>query len=428
MKINSLDMVEAVDFLKVCQNFAKNVNPYKSPTLKDYNGDTSKPWYVEFYYWSDRDQILKRHRARKVPGLSSPNTSNNLKKRYEEFKVIKDAFEYLLKRGWTPEKRIPESDVINLEGSSAIPLPLDAFKHIAKLKSNEVRISTARSYQRTAQRFTDYLDSVGLVNKPLDQIRRKHVLDWLRSILAISKPKTRNNYLNELSTLFEKMIEEEWILRNPCKGIKNLKTETNLHRAYSPRELQIIAKFLSEHDPKLKQYIQFIGYAFLRPSEILKLKGKHINMEEGLITLPAAHAKRGSTEIIPVIDRLKDTLSILKSGANSEDYLFGRDGVPGPNPIYSSELFSERWSKKHKPAINELHGLNLNNEHTLYAMRHTFIQDIYRGLREKMTRQEAEFKIQPITRHKSIESLRKYIRDYSFEVASDWSENYNLDF
>jgi hypothetical protein len=128
-----------------------------------------------------------------------------------------------------------------------------------------------------------------------------------------------------------------------------------------------------------------------------------------------------------IIDRLLPLLESLMEVAKPNDYLFGRKGIPNSKPVHGTDLFSKRWTA-HKKQINKIHGLDLGANHTLYAMRHTFIQDLYRTLRKSCTKQEAEFKIQPITRHKTIDALRKYIRDYNFELAADWSENYSLNF
>jgi integrase len=426
MKINSLELVQTVDFLKVCQKSAK-LKPYKEPILRDQGGNLEKSWFVEFYYWSDKDQKLKRKRLTAIPGIPSPNYAKNKKDRYSEFKVIVDAIEYLLRYGWTPENKLPISAVTKADIPSTT-LALEAIKRAAELKKNEVKLKTEKDYARTAAKFIKFLQSSGLHNKNIEAIKRTHILEWLRGLIkAGSSPKTRNNYLAYLSGLFEKLIEEEIAKTNPCRGIKSLKMTVDLHRAYSIEELQIISKFLEEKDPLLKLYIQFIGYTFLRPAEILSIKASQVNLKERTIILEAAKAKRGKTEIVLIIDRLEPIISELLKEAKPSDYLFGRKGSPNSKPIHGTDFFSKRWTS-YKRQINKDHGLNLGPNHTLYAMRHTFIQDIYRTLRKTCTVQEAEFKIQPITRHKTIDALRKYIRDFNFELASDWSDSYSLDF
>jgi integrase len=426
MEINGLELIEAVDFLKVCQKSA-NMKPYKKPILKDHNGNLEKSWLVEFYYWSDSDQKLKRKRLTTVPGIQSPNYAKSKKERYSEFKVIVDAIDYLLRHGWTPENRIAEKTITKV-ADPEYHLAFEAITRAASLKKNEVKAKTEKDYQRTASKFIEFLHLKGLHNQPIEKIKRAHVLEWLRSIISDgSQPKTRNNYLGYLSGLFEKLIEEEIAKLNPCHGIKQLNTTVELHQAYAVEEVKIISDFLTKHDPTLKTYIQFIGYTFLRPSEILSIKSHQVNLKQRTILLKANKAKRGKTEIVYVIDRLMPALTDLLSQAQPSDFLFSKNNGPGPAEIERTDLYSQRWNK-YRDMINDQYKLTLGPNHTLYAMRHTFIQDIYRTLRKSCTVQEAEFKIQPITRHKTIDALRKYIRDYNFELAADWSESYSLDF
>jgi integrase len=426
LKVNGLELVQAVDFFKVCHKSA-NVKPYKTPILKDQEGNLQKSWFVEFYFWSDQDQKLKRKRVTTVPGIQSPNRSKTKKQRYSEVKIIVDALEYLLIRGWTPENRIPDSEIIPRKEPEFI-IAEDAINRAADLKKNEVKEKTQKDYVRAAARFVAFLKQIGLDHKPTGAIKRSHILDWLRQLVAEgAKPKTRNNYLGYLSGIFEKLIEEEITNINPTKGIKALQTNVELHQSYSVEQLKIISSYLDKKDPILKQYIKFIGYTFLRPSEILSIKARQINLKDRTIHLEAARAKRGKTEVIFIIDRLLPILQELGAQAKANDFLFTKKGVPGALGIDRTDFYSDKWNN-YKKEINSLYGLDLGVNHTLYAMRHTFIQDIYRGLRTSCTRQEAEFKIQPITRHKTAEALRNYIRDFNLEIAADWSESYSLDF
>jgi len=78
MEINSLELVQTVDFLRVCQKSA-NLKPYKKPILKDHSENLAKSWFVEFYFWSESDQALKRKRLTNIPGITSPNRSKTLR-------------------------------------------------------------------------------------------------------------------------------------------------------------------------------------------------------------------------------------------------------------------------------------------------------------------------------------------------------------
>ena len=76
--------------------------------------------------------------------------------------------------------------------------------------------------------------------------------------------------------------------------------------------------------------------------------------------------------------------------------------------------------------MNAEHKCGFTDDNTLYAMRHTFIRDIYLHFRKTMSKEQAEFATMPITRHKTLEALRAYIRDYSIELPEDWSDTYSI--
>jgi len=427
--LSPLSLLNGLNSLKVGQKWDKGL-PYRKPVLADRAGDLSKQWYISFYYWSKSQNKLVRGKKSRIPGLPSPNRESSLKERYSQFKVMLEAIDILLSKGWTPEQQIDLNEAFGIEPESTKEqLAInEAIAKAIEVKAEEVSKRTAANYKRAGTSFQSHLHIKHLKNKEPDEISRSVVYDWLRWVSKDKSSKTRNNYLNDLSTLFEKMIELELATKNPCKGIKETKGIVKRHQPYSAMQLAIISEFLRKEDPEMIDYIHFIGYAFLRPSEIISLQAKDIDLDKSLIRLKADKAKRRQTEIIPIIDRIRPTLEKLMVGCStSEDYLFGNSRKPGLKPVHRSDAFSERWNR-YKKQINRKTGLNLSADHTLYAMRHTFIQDIYYTLRKEYSQQEAEFKIQPITRHKTIDALRKYIRDYSIEVAEDWSSAYSLNF
>lgn len=429
LEMSPLKLLNGLNSLKMAQKWDKGL-PYRKPKLADRGGDLSKQWYLSYYYWSKEKGKLVRGKISKIPGLPSPNREKTKKKRYSEFRIIEEAISLLLEKGWTPESKIDLNEALGFKKTqyeSAL-LVQEVLEKALKVKLEEVSKRTGHNYRRAGNSFIEFLKKKGLNNKKVSELKRVVIYDWLRSVSSGLSSKTRNNYLNDLSTIFEKAIEMELADKNPCKGIKDLSETVHRHQPFSMKQLHFISQYLKKEDLHLYHFIQFIGYSFLRPTEIVSLRKSDIDMESDQILLNAKSAKRRQAEAITIISRLKPTVERLHDLClTSNYYLFGKNGKPGPNPVYRSEFFSERWAK-HKEILNKNHSLELGKEHTLYAMRHTFIQDIYRSMRKTMTKQEAEFKIQPITRHRTVEALRKYIRDYNLDIAGDWSEAYEIEF
>jgi integrase len=267
----------------------------------------------------------------------------------------------------------------------------------------------------------------------IESIQRRDITEYLRYVKenkgkngAPATARNRNNYLTELNALFEKMIEEEMTTKNPCRGIVKLKETVNRHVAYSEKELKLIGQWMDTNEPYLKCFTLFIGYAFLRPSEILGLKVGDIKDDH--IYLRGTKAKTRSLEVVPIISLLKPAVDKLVATAiNQNHYLFSPSKKPGPKPVGGTQYFSKRFGRC-KAELSRQFGLNFNQNHTLYAMRHTFIRNIYQHYLRSMTQHEAEFKTMLITRHRTVDALRKYIRDFRIHLPGDWSAAYSLEF
>ncbi len=435
--INPLFYLKALGLGKVATKWElSEMKPYGKPHLVDHNGDLSKQWYIYFRYWDENKQKLVKAKRSVLPDGSSPNRIKNKKERYKLMGMLCDTIELLLQRGWVPTQRIAVKNLVSDKKEEALSRKLnivEAIDEVMRIKKAYLSPFGYRSFKSKILDFRKYLVRKNLESVAPEKINRRQITEYLR-LVKESKGKNdnpatarnRNNYLTELNALFEKMIEEEMTGTNPCKGIGRLKETVNRHVAYSDKELKLIGEWMEVQEPYLKLFSLFIGYAFLRPSEILRLKVKDIR--EDKIFLSGGQAKTGYSEVIPIIDLLKPAVEVLLQGApNKDHYLFSTLHRPGPQPIGGTQYFSKRFGRC-KEELNDLHQLGFSENHTLYALRHTFIRNIYEHFLQTMTQTEAEFKTMMITTHKTIDALRKYIRDYRIHLPGDWSGAYSLDF
>lgn len=416
---STLELLQRCKFFKVGTNWG---NPYQKPVVKDHNGDLQKQWYVYYRYWDDKKGKLQKARKSEIPGVISPNRVHNVKERYRQMALLRDAIELLLSRGWTPLQAIDLSD-ISETGNVPIHYAHHSILIAVELKSKEpITDKTKGTYRKVGQSFATYIIDSNKKHLKIEDVERSDILDYLRKL--DKKPRTRNNYLNDLKTLFEKLREEQITNYNPCQKIKPLATKVERHKQYTHEQITQIAAIAEKYDPMLKDFIMFVGYTYFRPSEIIHLQVK--NVHKGAITAYADHTKRGTTEVAIIIDRLQPLVQRLLSQASSpDDYLFTTKGQPGAHRIHRADYLSRRF-KKLKTHYNQHHHPPLNHNHTLYGMRHTFIADLYQAFRQKMTKEQAEYALMPITRHRSLSALRKYIRDYSLELPADYSHFYSL--
>jgi hypothetical protein len=62
-------------------------------------------------------------------------------------------------------------------------------------------------------------------------------------------------------------------------------------------------------------------------------------------------------------------------------------------------------------------------------LRHSFAVDLYNSfINSGATTVEAEMKMLPITRHKSLSGLRNYLRDVGALLPKDYGHNFTIDF
>lgn len=400
--------------------------PFKRPVVKDRGGNMQMRWYVEYWYWSDAENGLVRARKSQLPGLPSPNRQKTAKARYRELNLLRDALELLLQRGWNPEKSQEPKTILEADNN---PQPLTIAQAIAEalsIKQKEVGGKQYAAYKRYSASFLEHLGAKA--EKLPDQITRTDVRAWLNAATENLSNRSRNTYLADLLSLWNLIIDEGHALGNPCRGIKKLPDKPETHVAFTPAQMRVIGQFLKKHDVSLYHFTLFIGYTYFRNSEILSLQRQNVDLQNGLIRLNRKSAKRQSSEIAPIIERLKPVVQRLSAECSSgQYYLFGKTGKPGPKPYRRTDALSEKWNR-HRPKINLLLNKDeqLSEKHTLYGMRHTFIQDMYRTLRQSKTREQAEFEIMQYTRHKTVEALRKYIRDYNMELPKDWGGLYSI--
>jgi integrase len=420
--ISALRLLGSFEEKKVGQKWDK---AYRRPVLRDRGGDLSKQWYVEFYYESGGK--FKRKKISKLADQPSPNRLNNYYRRRSEMLIIRDVYDLMLSRGWTPDNAKEfakkRQALQQNQENYAVPKVGQALTDTLAEKKPEVALKTWKRYKTTLNTFLSKAPAA-VLDMPVNECRRKHIMQFFRNLDA--KNTTRNSFLTDLRTLFARLELNEVIESNPCRGIPKLKATVEGNVAYTHAQVKALVNYTHTNYPDLLDFIRLVGYAFLRPSEILAIQIKHIDLEQAHILLPAKKAKRRTKEIVTIISQLKPTLERRISGFPPDYFLFGHGGRPGPKGYALATQVERVFVKARNELQREYPDLNFTEAHKLYSIRHTFIQDLYQNFRASKGRAEAEYALMPITRHKSLTALTKYILDNALEKAPDWGAGYRL--
>lgn len=384
---------------------------------KDKNGKslvkTGKHWYVYCYF--DNKKTGKRDYKYIIKG--NINRLKTYRDRKERANIIKSGLILAIKDGWTPfENTSTVFDHININCIDA----LEKAKGIKKLIWSK---KTSSSMVSHSDLFIKYIKDCNIDHKNISSLNKRIVTSFLNKLTKDGKsPKTRNNYKATISSLFSQMVVDGYIDRNIILDIPNLKTNPKKNIPFNNKELKEISQYLIKNDILLYNYIQFIGYAFLRPIEVNRIKLKDIDISKKIVRIKT----KTGYQTIYLINKLIDIIKYYKiDNLESEFTLFTPDNKPC---IWTTEdknkqsYFNKRRFKKVKDHFN------LNADYSLYSFRHSFILNLYHNFIKSMTQLQAKHKLMTITRHKSLSGLENYLRDIGAILPDDFSDEFTIDF
>ena len=380
----------------------KFVRMYSEPKI--YHGgknyDLSKRWYVYFSYRNPKTGKMEKsknyyHRANQL--------FQNKEDRLVYLKELQRVIKSLLKKGYSP---------YDIE-VKAIGTANNQLDFALEQKRKLIKETTFADYKNRLSHFKVYLDSKGLLDLSIDNIKRKDVNEFLNQVLSKSGARNRNNTRMVISSLFSVLEQNEIIELNYIKSIKPLRTLPTRHKTFSSDLVGKIFNFLETKNPQLLLYIKFVSYGFLRPIEVCRLKIEDIDFQSNTLTVRAKN-KALKTKKIPSI--LVNDIQHLKE-LNPKQWIFTPEGVSGSDTaeINRRDYFSKQFLKVKKE-------FNLGADHTLYSFRHTFVTKVYRELRKNKSPFEAKSDLMLITGHSTMSALEKYLRDIDAELPEDFSK------
>lgn len=380
-------------------------------------------WYVYFYLRDDSGKLtIKQMYTRGI------NRLKTVKERKEVGKAMVQAYRDALERGWDPITK-----TVARKKPTKITTLSDALEYAYKIKEKYKKTPTLEGYRFHLTRFNDWAFKNGLSGLEAKRFTIDHFyefLDWLRFEYVNEKTQeplsgsSINNHKASLSALFTTMKNERLINDNFIKGIPKVDEEVVNNKAFTPDELKLIKAECEKKDPYLIPFISFILYPLLRPVEICRLKVRDINTEDWLLSVETKTATLSHRRIIEKIKPVVEAMDLK--------------GVPGHYHLFSNDDKPKDWSNRKEKGRADTFGirfrpiknsLGFGREYSLYSCRHTAIMDLYNSMVDDgLGEMEIIMKIMPITQHRSIEGVKKYLRRHRQTVAPDHSASYSIDF
>jgi integrase len=181
-----------------------------------------------------------------------------------------------------------------------------------------IRENTYRSYETCLNSMADHFKG-----KSLSEISAFLIEAWKKKRKE-DAPVSFNRELGTLRTMFNWCIDNgRFDGGNPTRKVKRLTESRGHQRALEPEEE---VRLLEACREPLKTILLCGIDAGLRiPSETLWLKKTDIDWSRNTVTVPAAFAKNGKAESVPLTPRLREALRRVSQSNPKSEYIFTRD-------------------------------------------------------------------------------------------------------
>ena len=404
----------------------------------------NKPWYIYFSYRNPETNKLKRQPNIKA-GVNKLKTK---RERYSFLKTMQKALLQLLEYGFNPyednsslEASIFNSNILvtkKIDKNSLQKeihqqvLEVDSKKEVSKekkdietsikdaikltldLKVNMMNRNSFVQFNSRIKLFEKWLKEKSYYENSIDFITKRIIIDYLNDVLKRTSARNRNNSRTDIASMYQLLEDNEVIKLNFVRKIPVLKSTPKRNKTFTPKQEEVINKYLEANDPHLLLFTKFISYSILRPIEICRLRVMDVDVEDRKLYVKAKN-KPVQIKIIPeILLNLIPDLSKL----DPESFLFGRYKIGEP---WNAEETNKRneFSARFKKVKDYL---NLGQEYGMYGLKHTYLTKLYRGFRKTMSSQEAKSKLMTISGHSTMVALEKYLRDIDAELPQDYSK------
>ncbi|ARV05578.1 hypothetical protein BTO04_02185 [Polaribacter sp. SA4-10] len=383
---------------------------------------TGKYWYVKYFYRDPETGKLKEFREKK--GI---NRINSISLRTKAIKNLQKAVVRYLQLGYSPFDTVQGSVKTTLD--KTFYSAKDALELAIEQKSKIWSASTKNICVISINVFIRFLKKNNLYESDIKAITKRHIIIFLNELgkdknITINST-TRNNYRKNLCSIFGQIADDEIIVTNFIEKIPILKEKPQKNKPFTKQQIKEIKEHLLTHDPYLYLFIKFVMYGFFRPVEVVRIKVKDINLDRNTISVKSK-TEESIANVVYITKQLKETiLQMDLQHVNLEYNLFTVNSTPAIWNVSDTRKrtwFGTRFLKVKRK-------LNLNENYGIYSFRHTAAIDLFTTYQKQgLTDLEAKHKMLPITRHKSIDSLNKYLRDIGASLPKDYSDDYSLDF
>lgn len=351
-----------------------------------------KDKYVYFYVL-DPDSVLDgRPRLKRI--RKKFNHIHNKRDRDEAALRFRDEVSSKLKQGWNP--------LIQECGKKGFTLWKSVYERYVlylkkMLKDDVIKQATYNNYVCRLNQLISWNDSLGAPIVYIYQFDRPYLESFLEHIYLDrdTTPKTRNNYLNWLSSICNWMKGCGYIQENPAENISKLREKDKFRKALDEKDMKLLSNYLYEHDKYFLLACLMHYYTLVRPNELAYIRIEDIRIKEQTLFVSHTFSKNRKDAVVTIptrVIRMMIDLDIFNYPGTY--YLFGRDFKPCENRA-DGRIFRERWIKVRD-------ALGFPPEYQFYSLKDTGITDAIDRVGLTIAKDQA--------RHSSVATTNKYVR------------------
>jgi integrase len=170
-----------------------------------------------------------------------------------------------------------------------------------KIKGRPVSRSYLKQIRNTFPRFPSLHD------KRLTEINSTMIAAATKGMA----PAAKNALLRALSAFFvwASEIPRQWCKANPVAGVPRESTGGGEIHTFTPDQVSRIMTACVEYDDSLLPYHSLGFFAGIRPEELERARWEFVNLEEGVVVLPADATKTRTRRVIEITDTLTEWLN-----------------------------------------------------------------------------------------------------------------------
>lgn len=347
------------------------------------------------------------------------------KEREKYGKKLAEEYTKKIESGWTPWNNgeyifsdqicyAKESESYGNRRKSNITVRFLSSEFLLQYKTS-LKPKSYSSYQSKMRIFCIWIQNNGYANHDITAINNKVILlffDYLVNKRDLDKV-TIKAYKVKLNSFFAYLIKTKKITTNPVYNIPSGQKKCDAApRPIFPGDMKKLLTLINQDDPQLYLACMMQFYCAIRPgTELRFLKIKHIDFWKQTIMINLLDAKTERQEYISIPNQLFELITnkYQLQNYNREFYVFGRNGMPGPEPL------GKNYMRLHFNKYRDM--LNLSKEYKFYSMKHTgagMLLDNGFNLKELMEH----------LRHSDIQSTYHYIRKYKGSYCEKIRNNF----